>query len=357
MSDLVLQDITKTFGATVAVDELSFKVEPGEFVCILGPSGCGKTTTLRLIAGFEQPDAGRILIGGRDLTNVPPQRRDIGVVFQSYALFPHMTVSQNVAFGLEMRNMGRSEIQSSVADVLSLVRLGELASRYPNQLSGGQQQRVALARALAIRPRLLLLDEPLSNLDAKLRDDMREEIRRIQREVGITAIFVTHDQSEAFALANRVAVMDRGRLQQIADPVSIYENPANATVGSFIGQANVLDGTIVSIASGAVRVALEGGTEILGAGAGLLPGVSCKAFIKHERVSVARIPHAQVENGFAGRIVGKTYLGNSTSYAIGTAASLTLKAIVPNRAGFEHFEIGDDVFAAWAAADCQVFPA
>jgi ABC-type Fe3+/spermidine/putrescine transport system ATPase subunit len=218
MSDLVLQDITKTFGATVAVEELSFKVEPGEFVCILGPSGCGKTTTLRLIAGFERPDAGRILIGGRDLTNVPPQRRDIGVVFQSYALFPHMTVSQNVAFGLQMRNLGRSEIESSVAGVLSLVRLGELASRYPNQLSGGQQQRVALARALAIRPRLLLLDEPLSNLDAKLRDDMREEIRRIQREVGITAIFVTHDQSEAFALADRVAVMDRGRLQQIADP-------------------------------------------------------------------------------------------------------------------------------------------
>jgi spermidine/putrescine ABC transporter ATP-binding subunit len=357
MSDLVLQDITKTFGATVAVEDLSFKVEPGEFVCILGPSGCGKTTTLRLIAGFERPDAGHILIGGLDLTNVPPQRRDIGVVFQSYALFPHMTVSQNVAFGLEMRNFGRSEIASSVADVLSLVRLGELASRYPNQLSGGQQQRVALARALAIRPRLLLLDEPLSNLDAKLRDDMREEIRRIQREVGITAIFVTHDQSEAFALADRVAVMDRGRLQQIADPVSIYESPANATVGSFIGQANVLDGTIVSVASGTVRVVLDGGTEILGVGAGLSLGTPCKAFIKHERVSVARVQPAQVENRFAGRVIGKTYLGSSTSYAIGATANLTLKAIVPNRSGFEHFEIGDDVFAAWVAADSQVFAA
>jgi putative spermidine/putrescine transport system ATP-binding protein len=206
MSDLELRSISKTFGDTVAVDDLSFRIEPGEFVSILGPSGCGKTTTLRLIAGFERPDTGRILIDGQDLTSVPPQRRNIGVVFQSYALFPHMTVAQNVAFGLEMRRMARADVQSAVADVLALVRLGELAGRYPNQLSGGQQQRVALARSLAIRPRLLLLDEPLSNLDAKLRDDMREEIRRIQREVGITAVFVTHDQSEAFVLADRVAV-------------------------------------------------------------------------------------------------------------------------------------------------------
>jgi spermidine/putrescine ABC transporter ATP-binding subunit len=357
MSDLVLQSISKTFGDAVAVEDLSFSVVPGEFIAILGPSGCGKTTTLRMIAGFERPDAGRILIGGMDLTNVPPQRRDIGVVFQSYALFPHMTVAQNVAFGLEMRKIAREEVQASVAATLSLVRLGELSGRYPNQLSGGQQQRVALARALAIRPRLLLLDEPLSNLDAKLRDDMREEIRRIQREVGITAIFVTHDQSEAFALADRVAVMDRGRLQQIADPESIYEEPANAIVSSFVGQSNVLDGKALSVAANNVRVALNGQAEILSIGAGVSPGAPCKAFIKQERIVVTRGRPEQFENLFAGRIAGRTYLGDSTSYAVAVAGNVIIKAIVPNRGEFEHFDIGDDVFAAWRAADSQVFPA
>ena len=338
MSDLVLQDITKTFGATVAVEELSFKAEPGEFVCILGPSGCGKTTTLRLIAGFERPDAGRILIGGRDLTNVPPQRRDIGVVFQSYALFPHMTVSQNVAFGLEMRNMGRSR-----NCVLGCRRA--VAGRGSANWRAGTRTSSAAASSSALRsPALwryglacLLLDEPLSNLDAKLRDDMREEIRRIQREVGITAIFVTHDQSEAFALADRVAVMDRGpAAAEIADPMSIYENPANATVGSFIGQANVLDGTVgVDCIRHGPGCARSGGTEILGVGVGLSPGTPCKAFVKHERVSLVRVQPAQVENRFAGRIVGKTYVGNSTSYGMGTGPpNLTLKGdVVPNRAG------------------------
>jgi putative spermidine/putrescine transport system ATP-binding protein len=357
MSDLVLQNISKRFGDAIAVDDLSFRVEPGEFIAILGPSGCGKTTTLRMIAGFERPDTGHILIGGMDLTNVPPQRRDIGVVFQSYALFPHMTVAQNVAFGLEMRKIAREEIQASVAGALSLVRLGELAGRYPNQLSGGQQQRVALARALAIRPRLLLLDEPLSNLDAKLRDDMREEIRRIQREVGITAIFVTHDQSEAFALADRVAVMDRGRLQQIADPESIYEKPANATVSSFVGQANVLGGKALSVADDGVRVMLNSQLEILCAGAGISPGAVCKAFVKHERIAIARERPTQIGNLFDGRIVGRTYLGDSTSYAIVLEDNLIIKAVVPNRVEFEHFEMGEAVFVAWRPADSPVFPA
>jgi spermidine/putrescine ABC transporter ATP-binding subunit len=356
MSDLVLEGISKRFGDSIAVDDLSLRVAPGEFIAILGPSGCGKTTTLGMIAGFERPDAGRIFMDGHDMTDVPPQRRNIGVVFQSYALFPHMTVFQNVSFGLEMRNIGRGEIETSVKFTLSLVRLGELAGRYPHQLSGGQQQRVALARALAIRPRLLLLDEPLSNLDAKLRDDMREEIRRIQREVGITAIFVTHDQAEAFALADRVAVMDRGRLQQIADPVSIYHNPANATVSSFIGQSNILDGGVVAVTGEGVTVALGGKMEVLGLGPGLPAGARCKAYIKYERISLLRSRPEKPENSFAGRIAGKTYLGDSTSYAV-AVEGLTLKAAVPNRAGFEHFDVGDEVFAAWAATDVQVFPA
>ena len=356
MSDLVLEGISKRFGDTIAVDDLALSASPGEFIAILGPSGCGKTTTLRMIAGFEHPDAGRIYIDGLDVTDVPPQRRNIGVVFQSYALFPHMTVFRNVAFGLEMRNVGRAEITASVESTLSLVRLGELAGRYPHQLSGGQQQRVALARALAIRPRLLLLDEPLSNLDAKLRDDMREEIRRIQREVGITAIFVTHDQSEAFALADRVAVMDQGRLQQIADPMSIYQNPANATVSSFIGQSNILDGRVVEVTAEHVRVALDDRVQLLCRGLGLSCGARCKAYVKHERMSLLRSRPEMPENSLAGRIVGKTYLGEATSYAIATDG-LTLKAVIPNRAGFEHFEVGDEVFAAWAASDARVFPA
>jgi spermidine/putrescine ABC transporter ATP-binding subunit len=355
MSDLELSGITKSFGDTLAVDDLSLRIEPGEFVAILGPSGCGKTTTLRLIAGFERPDAGRILIEGQDLTGVPAQRRNIGVVFQSYALFPHMTVAQNVAFGLEMRRMARADVAAAVSGVLALVRLGELAGRYPNQLSGGQQQRVALARALAIRPRLLLLDEPLSNLDAKLRDDMREEIRRIQREVGITAVFVTHDQSEAFALADRVAVMDRGRLQQISDPMSIYERPANATVGSFIGQANVWDGVVLAADADRLRVKLAGGADILASGAGLPPSQRCKVFVKHERIALTRARPAQADNCFAGRVSGSTYLGDSTSYAVALAGDLALKAVVPNRSGFEHFAIGDEVVAAWPAASSQVF--
>lgn len=355
MSDLVLQSIGKSFGDSVAVEDLSFSAAPGEFISILGPSGCGKTTTLRMIAGFERPDAGRILMDGRDMTEVPPQSRNIGVVFQSYALFPHMTVFQNVAFGLEMRHFGRAEVRAFVASILSLVRLSELAGRYPNQLSGGEQQRVALARALAIRPRLLLLDEPLSNLDAKLRDDMREEIRRIQREVRITTIFVTHDQSEAFALADRVAVMHRGRIQQIADPMSIYQYPENATVSSFIGQSNVLDGKALSVTAAIVRVALNEKVEILCTGIGLSPGARCKAFVKHERISVLRSRPEKPENWFAGRITGKTYLGDTTSYTV-AAEGLTLKAVIPNRDGFEHFDVGDDVFAAWAAIHSRAFP-
>jgi putative spermidine/putrescine transport system ATP-binding protein len=353
MADLVLDRITRRFGEHTAVDDLSFSVERGEFVSILGPSGCGKTTTLRMIAGFEPPDAGRILIDGRDVTTIPPQKRDIGLVFQNYALFPHMTASQNVAFGLEMRGIDRAESARIVASTLELVRLGQLGGRYPNQLSGGQQQRVALARALAIRPRLLLLDEPLSNLDAKLRDEMRDEIRRIQRDVGITAIFVTHDQAEAFALADRVAVMDLGRLQQIADPVSIYEAPANATVSSFIGHANVFKGTIAAVDGQIIRLALPEGIELLCTGSSS-KGETCRAFVKHERVSLASQPSKQSNNCLPGRVISRTYLGGATSYSI-LSGSLTLKSVVPNLPGYEGFDTGKDVFAVWNAADCRAF--
>ncbi|SFT71920.1 ABC transporter ATP-binding protein [Paraburkholderia aspalathi] len=242
MAFLELLALTRRYAGTVAVHELSLSVERGEFVSLLGPSGCGKTTTLQMIAGFVAPSAGTIRLAGRDLSSVKANARGLGIVFQSYALFPHMTVAENVAFGLETRRIARAERTRRVARALELVRLDALGDRYPAQLSGGQRQRVALARALVIEPPVLLLDEPLSNLDAKLRDDMQGELRRIQRTVGTTTIMVTHDQAEAMALSDRVAVMHRGRLEQAGAPLEVYEHPATAFVADFLGKTNLIDG-------------------------------------------------------------------------------------------------------------------
>jgi putative spermidine/putrescine transport system ATP-binding protein len=236
---LVLERLTRRFGQNPpAVDGLSLEVPRGALLALLGPSGCGKTTTLRLIAGLERADAGRVLVAGQDVTPLPPEARNMGVVFQSYALFPHMTAAGNVGFGLETRRLPRAEREARIAEALGLVGLTELASRKPRQLSGGQQQRVALARALAIRPELLLLDEPLSALDAQLRDGVREEIRALQRRLGTTAVFVTHDQAEALAMADLVAVMDRGRLEQCATPEELFERPATPFVAGFVGRSS-----------------------------------------------------------------------------------------------------------------------
>src|SRR5215831_16900904 len=241
---LVLERLEKRYGDTTVVAALDLAVKQGEFIALLGPSGCGKTTTLRMTAGLVPASGGRIVIGGEDVTRLPPYRRDIGLVFQNYALFPHMTVAQNVAFGLEMRGIARGEIASRVADALALVRLDTYGGRRPRELSGGQQQRVALARALVIRPSLLLLDEPLSNLDAKLREEMRSEIRDIQRRLGITTVFVTHDQVEALSMCDRVAVMEGGRLIQFGTPFEIYERPRHPFIADFVGRTNKLAGTV-----------------------------------------------------------------------------------------------------------------
>src|SRR5215468_12132663 len=251
MPFLELDKLTKRFGDQLAVDDLSLVVDKGEFVTLLGPSGCGKTTTLQMIAGFADVTSGNIRLEGRDLLAVKPARRGLGIVFQSYALFPHMTVAENVAFGLEMQGVAAAERARRVGDTLELVGLAALAGRFPRQLSGGQQQRVALARALVIRPQILLLDEPLSNLDAKLREEMQIELRQIQRTVGTTTILVTHDQSEAMALSDRIVVMNRGRVEQEARPSDIYQRPANAFVAGFVGKINVLP-AIVS--GGAVEI-------------------------------------------------------------------------------------------------------
>ena len=355
MPELQLRHVTKLFGDAVAVDDLSLSIADGEFVCLLGPSGCGKTTTLRLIAGFETVDRGAILLDGEDITAMPPQKRDIGLVFQHYALFPHMTVAQNVGYGLRMRGLTAARIADEVTATLDLVRLGNLAGRYPNQLSGGQQQRVALARALAIRPRLLLMDEPLSNLDAKLRDDLRAEIRRVQKQVGITAIFVTHDQAEAFALADRIAVMTQGRLRQMAEPSAIYETPANATVGTFIGQVNALTGRLVAVDGDRARMGLDGGVEIFGVGCDLRHGAIVTSIVKHERIALSRRRPA-AENVFPCRIEARTYLGGTISYLCYVERQ-AITAAVPNNPGFERFEAGETAFASWSSADCHIFAA
>jgi putative spermidine/putrescine transport system ATP-binding protein len=255
MSYLVLTDVQKRFGETVAVENFTLAAEQGEFVSFLGPSGCGKTTTLRMIAGFETPTAGTITVDGRDITRVPPNRRNVGMVFQSYALFPNMTVSDNVGFGLKVRKRPADQIKKRVDELLEIVNLPEKGSRYPYQLSGGQQQRVALARALAFEPQVLLLDEPLSALDAKIRVALRHEIRSIQRQLGITTVYVTHDQEEALSLSDRVVVMSEGRMEQVGTPFEIYNFPTTAFVASFVGTLNILDGTIIDAGRGEIAVA------------------------------------------------------------------------------------------------------
>ena len=244
MAHLELQDLRRSFGSVVALQGIELSLETGEFVSLLGPSGCGKTTALRLVAGFDRPDAGRIVVDGKDLTRVPPNKRDMGMVFQAYSLFPNMTAEQNVEYGLKIRRQGKTERRKRVADLLELVGLGDAGKRYAHQLSGGMQQRVALARALAIEPRVLLLDEPLSALDAKVRVQLREEIRRIQLELGITTLYVTHDQEEALSISDRVAVLYDGRIEQVGTPPEMYGNPATPYVAEFIGTMNRLVSTV-----------------------------------------------------------------------------------------------------------------
>jgi putative spermidine/putrescine transport system ATP-binding protein len=255
MSYLELTNIQKRFGEVVAVEDFTLAAERGEFVSFLGPSGCGKTTTLRMIAGFEQPTTGRITLDGVDITNRPPNRRNVGMVFQSYALFPNMTVADNIGFGLRVRKRSRDQIRKRVDELLELINLPDKGNRYPYQLSGGQQQRVALARALAFEPQVLLLDEPLSALDAKIRVALRVEIRAIQRQLGITTVYVTHDQEEALSLSDRVVVMSEGRMEQVGTPFEVYNFPKTAFVASFVGTLNLLTGRVVDTAKGEIDIA------------------------------------------------------------------------------------------------------
>jgi iron(III) transport system ATP-binding protein len=322
---LRLDHLTKRFeGDVVAVRDLSLAVEPGEFLTLLGPSGCGKTTTLRMIAGFETPTSGRIVLGERDVTALPPEKRGMGMVFQSYALFPHLDVFENVAFGLRSQGVPRGEIASRVEQALARVDLAGYAKRRVQQLSGGQQQRVALARALAPEPPLLLLDEPLSNLDASLRERTRDELRALLRRVGITSIFVTHDQDEAFALSDRIAVLEKGVLQQIGTPEALYHEPANPFVAGFVGRANFLPARAVAREGDAVLCELPGGARWRASAApGVEIGAEVRLMLRPEALRLAAreaAGDAAACGGVPGRVLDRRFAGASTVYRVETAA-------------------------------------
>ncbi|KKX29301.1 ABC transporter ATP-binding protein [Rhizobium sp. LC145] len=307
MSFLVLDHINKSFGVTQVVKDFDMSVEKGEFISFLGPSGCGKTTVLRMIAGFEMPSGGRISINGKDQNNLKTSQRNIGMVFQAYALFPNMNVFDNVAFGLKVAGKPKAEIEARVKEMLALIRLDHLSDRYPYQLSGGQQQRVALARALAPKPQVLLLDEPLSALDAKIRVSLREEIRQIQRQLGITTVFVTHDQEEALSISDRIVVMNAGRADQIGTPSEIYNRPATRFVASFVGTLNMIEATVADPAADTVKI----GGELVGLRqslAGRKSGDKLSLALRPEAGSIAA--NAKGDTALAGEVVSSHFLGS-----------------------------------------------
>ncbi len=319
-ADLLIEGVARRFGEVVALDHVSLQVAQGELLTILGPSGSGKTTLLKVVAGFETPDAGRVTVGGADITKLPPARRDIGMVFQNYALFPHLSVAANVAFPLEMRNVAKPEIERRVAEALAMVELKGYEARLPRQLSGGQQQRVALARAIVFNPRLLLLDEPFGALDRKLRETMQLEVRRLQRRLGLTTIFITHDQEEALVLSDRIAVMSRGTIQQIATTTEIYERPANDFVADFVGESNIFHGTLTAPGS----VTLDGG-RILQVRSDKPAGSKVGVLMRPERFV------ASGANAFAGEVIESVYLGTSFKLRLACEGGFELLVRQPAR--------------------------
>jgi iron(III) transport system ATP-binding protein len=318
------ESVTKLFGATRAVDDVTLRIEAGELFFLLGPSGCGKTTLLRCLAGFHEPDAGAIRIGDRDVTRMPPYERDTGMVFQSYALWPHLTVRENVAFGLEMRRCAADETARRVDESLAMVRMTDKAGARPNELSGGQQQRVALARALVVRPQCLLLDEPLSNLDAKLRLEMRGEIRRICKDSGLTAVYVTHDQKESLAMADRLAVMASGRIRQVGTPQAVYRAPADSFVAEFIGETNFLEGAVEGLDGGLIRAVTPVGVVLAAARDGRVPasGARVKVSIRPEAVRIGPPPEGST-NVWTGQLHQTVYLGETAQHRVAIKAGGT----------------------------------
>jgi spermidine/putrescine transport system ATP-binding protein len=352
---VVLAGITKHYGDQRAVDDLSLTIQPGEFLSLLGPSGCGKTTTLRMIAGFEHPDAGDIVISGRSVLGTPPFKRDVNTVFQAYALFPHMSVAENVAYGLQQRHTPKSDVRERVTAALDMVQMRRFADRKPTQLSGGQQQRIALARALVNRPSVLLLDEPLGALDRQLREEMQLELKLLQSRLGITFIFVTHDQGEALSMSDRIAIMREGRIEQLADADTVYARPASAYVAAFVGQQNFFRGAVTgggdAVASPHV-VARAGG-------ASLPAGASGEAAVRPENVRIdvdsagSSLPEV---NAVRGELIGVSHLGETMQYLvrIGDDQSLIARRPTPEAPALR---VGDPVLCSWASQHVLLFPA
>jgi putative spermidine/putrescine transport system ATP-binding protein len=353
--DLELVDVSSRYGSVVAVRHVSLAVRRGEFLALLGPSGCGKTTTLRMIAGLLEPEEGRILVRGEDVVGVPTHRRNVGMVFQNYALFPHRTVAENVAFGLVMRRRPRAEIRARVTRMLELVRLPGLGHRYPRQLSGGQQQRVALARALAIEPSLLLLDEPLSNLDLKLREEMRLELRAIQSQLGITTVFVTHDQEEALVLADRLALMQAGRLEQVGTTEQVYHDPANRFVAGFLGESNFIPSRVERLEPGGmVLVRGPSGTALRGrTREPVEPGETVTLAVRPERMRLAAAGGSRA-NQAKGRVGEVIFKGASTRYYVWLAEDCRCAVEQQNASDEGTTGRGEDVVVEWTAEDCLV---
>jgi spermidine/putrescine ABC transporter ATP-binding subunit len=339
-TDVRLDKVRKTFGAVAAVNDVTLDIARGSIFSLLGPSGCGKTTTLRLIAGFEQPSAGEVYIRGKRVTSIAPYRRDFSMVFQSYALFPHLSVAENVAFGLRMRSVPRGERATAVAAALDLVKLAALADRYPRQLSGGQQQRVALARAIVIKPAVLLLDEPLGALDKMLREEMQVELRGLQQRLGITAVFVTHDQQEALTLSDRVAVMRNGAIEQVGAPREIYDRPVNEFVAGFLGASNFLDGTVISLDAGIANVETACGRVSVATALAKI-GAKVRLAVRPERVRM----NASDGEGVSARIRDIVYRGSATHYYMTTAGGPLLSYRQDAAAG--DWTVGDNVRCAW----------
>ena len=341
--DVRLDSVSKDYGTVTAVDSVSLEIERGTIYSLLGPSGCGKTTTLRLIAGFEQPSRGDVFIRGERVNDVPPYKRDISIVFQSYALFPHLTVGDNVAFGLRMRRVPRADRDKAVAEALNMVKLGGYADRYPRQLSGGQQQRVALARAIVIKPAVLLLDEPLSALDKMLREEMQVELRQLQQRLGITAVFVTHDQEEALTLSDRVAVMRNGRLEQVGAPRDIYERPRTEFVAGFLGASNFFDGRVLSRRDGIAEIDING-TRVQARDEGTGAGEGVRIAVRPERTWIG----ASGEFAHEARIREIIYRGSSTHYYLDSAAGPVLVYRQNDALGQGAWQPGDAVSCGWA---------
>ncbi|QIM22960.1 ABC transporter ATP-binding protein [Phycicoccus sp. HDW14] len=349
---VVLTRVSRFYGDVAAVDDLSLTVHRGEFLSLLGPSGCGKTTTLRMIAGFEHPDTGDILVDGRSVLGVPPHKRHVNTVFQAYALFPHMSVAENVAYGLEQRRTPKAEIREKVVEALDMVQMRTYANRRPTQLSGGQQQRVALARALVNRPSVLLLDEPLGALDRQLREEMQVELKLLQSRLGISFVFVTHDQGEALSMSDRIAIMREGRVEQLADADTIYSSPASAYVAGFVGQQNFLEGRVTGV--GAVdtdlgRVRTSRATEV--ATGGLV-----RVAVRPEFIELTTDePHGTSENSLRGTVIGLAHQGETRQFLVdvGDRQPLVVRRPTPDA---PRLAVGDTVWCRWSAEHVHVFP-